>query len=225
MQKFFLLVLFSFTVNIGFSQYEKGEITIGLSTNYSAIGSGPELFGFGIRTTKVKMPTGDYSGYSMEEFEIKTFGLNLAPNIGYVLSNDNVLGAEFNFIYGKTLKNDISYKEKQQFIGFSPYFRHYEPLSQYAQLYIEFNMGFGGMFIKNDDYGTSESNFLSGGISSGISLKAGDNISFDFAFNYDFYRETFWDNIFDEGYITKTSAMGFEFGIVATLAKGNRNRK
>jgi hypothetical protein len=217
--KSILIILFALNVSAGFSQYQKGEITIGMSTNYNFIGSGPEVFGFGYRKTKFEAYVGDWPNMSMQEFEISTFGVNLSPKIGFCIFKNSIIGADLNLLYGKTLKNDFYYEEVQLFTGFSPFIRYYISVNNYMNFFMEVNAGTGIGKVKVEDVGTSESYYLSAGLSPGLSLKVNENISFDFAFVYDYWEEKSKEKILNNSLSSKISFLGFEIGITGVIKK------
>lgn len=168
-----------------FSQTERGNIIVGLSThlNLSEYNSGFGVMGY----SEIEATTRD--PYTNREVSSITdqFGLSVNPKVGYFVEDNFALGLSINSIYSKS-EGENDYEEKISIIAAGPFLRYYL-MSGKIMPYFEIEGTFGkwkdnregGMYSEPVEDKTSIYSF-GGGL--GLAFLLGERLSFDMQLAY-----------------------------------------
>jgi len=185
------------------AQIEKGNWSLGISTNFVGIGDN-SILGFGYTVNE------DDGGGN----KTKSFQFNLAPRIGYILRKDFIAGLDFNVSYQDS-RNTIS-----TFVGAGPFVRYYLK-GNLLRPYVEIQGNYGNLSIKSEGsfFGDQDFNvryiFTGGSFGLAFPIKNIVHIDLATAFNYQFGK--FIEGDFkDNGY-----SIGLKVGVTVFFDKSN----
>jgi outer membrane protein len=232
MKKLFVLVLMLglLPVTTGFSQTSKGNILLGVSSQFSLLPieegitmSG--LLGIGFGNYKVKSDEGGENDY-----ETKLRSFNTSPRIGFFIVDNFALGADLHFsrLKMKSSYDEYEYQSESEntmsLLGFGPFARFYFPTGRMYP-FIEAGVLFGQVKNKykwestwGDDEGEEKIGVSGFNAGAGIGLSLGEKAVLDMALGYQSltFKEK-EDNPDNERAIVGT--FGLKVGIVVFLGK------
>jgi len=168
------------------AQTEKGNLIIGVSSTLkvseNSLLTCPEIMRLGHSTIKVKTDAEDYA----DEDYTKTFGLNVAPKMGYFIADNTVLGLNLTLDYASQTYTASDDKTVYVTKCIGPFFRYYITGKKVLP-FIELGSSFGSFKNKNENqYNDYESTFgiitLNG--SAGIAIPLGEKVTFDILTGY-----------------------------------------
>ena len=214
MKKIFVLFISFLFCSTLHSQTNKGHYFIGMSTTLSSIGTGPEMFGIGFSSTRVKVGSekGDPN---------KTFGVNLVPRVGYFVKDNLALGIDANLSYHSFEAESSGETQTSFFSGLGCFSRYYIPVSNFYTI-IEVDAGLGISSVNyegpfNSEYIDSRSFFYNLGTGIGLAVPLGDKATIDLIAGYDFIRESPNETYYGEKIKSTIHSLGFELGFVVVL--------
>lgn len=219
-----ILVLCVVPLTSLFSQTEKGQWMLGISSRYSLnpIDAGitiPDLMTIGYSTVKSKSDSGDDS-------DATTFiCMNLVPKAGYFVIDDLVVGLDLQMgLYSLDYPDDE--KENGTALSVGPFVRYYFPTSKVLP-YLEAGGTLGSLITKYEYSGDTEKSTASmntWSLGAGITKSLGGKAAFDFMLGY---LSTTIKNTEDnpDNYRTVIGTVGFKFGIMVFLGPKKDNAK
>ena len=218
MKKLTVVMIAILTVGLGktVAQTEQGNVLLGLSTNFSSVGSNSEFMNTSISSISYKS---DADGYAEPEPD-KTTSINMTPKIGFLIAENFAAGIDLSLSYSSSKDGEIDFTSSQTLFGVGPFLRYYIPAGAVLP-YFEVNSSFGTIKSKykwNTDTFTDEEESktaltsIGGGV--GVAVPLGEHATFDFlaGFNSFTYKEKD-DNEDNERIVIGTLALkaGFSF--------------
>lgn len=173
--KTFKILVFLFLLSIlsvpSFGQTGKGKILIGTGSN----------LGFTSTSSRWKSDSGSGDNGSSSSF-------GLSPKIGYFITDQVALGAEFQFLYSAS-KN--SSKSHSVIYGLGPFARYYYG-NEKLKPFLGAGLGFGGDSYKSTSgNNTIKANYsiFNFNLEGGLAYFLNDKVSADLGISYNFIKE------------------------------------
>jgi len=220
MKKFYLLAtLVLLLVSPAFSQIKKGTRMVGATVGTVFYNSGKTEYSFPPPTT----------GYTSD---VKSYGINLGPSMGWFVSDNTAIGTSFLFSHSKNETTDVSDATGNTFnndnstrfnLGIGGFARNYFKTTGSMLPFGQFNLNFGtgsstskGFSFSGVDKSTYDGKssgdfFVNAGLSVGFTKMISDNTGLDFfaGYNYSYTKSTFKTitkvDISNDGSVDQTS--------------------
>lgn len=216
-----LVVLFVVHFSGVFSQTEKGQVLLGISSRYSLtpaeVGiSLPDMMSLGFSTIKFK--SDDDNLDASETIKFNCF--NLMPKAGYFVIDNLAVGIDLQLaMYSmKETYDSYTYNDRGTVFSAGPFLRYYYPVNKIMP-YLEAGGSFGSSISKyeyeneEDEYKMSMNSFSAG---AGISAPLGDKVALDLMLAYlSMTMKDKTDNPDNERMVIGT--LGLKFGVVVFL--------
>ncbi len=181
---FVLLSFISIQLNAQFSQ---GDILLGISSAPNLSTSAGDILNFGFSSDKTKS---DAVGFE-EQVADKTLSMSLNPKIGFLVTDNVAVGANFNIGFARTkVEENLERTVKQTVLAFGPFVRYYmegEKVIPYFELggtlgSSNFKAEYVDRTPPND--GESKNSIMTLGGGAGLAFQITDHIMFDALLGY-----------------------------------------
>ncbi|NTW23778.1 MAG: porin family protein [Lentimicrobium sp.] len=216
-----IVVLFVVPASMTFSQTEKGQVFLGISSRYSLnpVGVGislPDMMSLSFSTVKFKSDDDNNDDSGSTKFNC----FNLIPKAGYFVIDNLAVGIDLQLgIYSlkETYDSDI-YKDQGTVFSAGPFIRYYFPVNKILP-YLEAGGSLGSAVLtseyenEEDKSKTSMNSFSAG---AGISAPLGEKVALDLMLGYlSMTMKDKEDNPDNERMVIGT--FGFKFGVLVFL--------
>jgi hypothetical protein len=203
-------VLCFFGLSASQAQVIKGRSLLGVSTSFSYINFGSDLFSLGFSSVKYK----SNSSENVDPDVIKVTTVNIQPKFGYFIANNLAVGLNVS-LGSSTSKPQSGGKSTLTSFGVGPFVRYYISESKIMP-FFEINSLFGSMTDKYEGQGynnSSSSSLRSIGGGAGLAVKVGEKVTFDMMAVYNSLSEKAKENNPNDNR-TVQGTLGFKFGFV-----------
>ncbi|MFW6328135.1 MAG: outer membrane beta-barrel protein [Bacteroidota bacterium] len=169
------------------AQVNQGKIILGLSSSFGVTNTSTDFMNIGFSTVKEKS---DADGFE-EGDPSKMTRINFSPRLGYVVTDNFVIGLDLNTVIGtQKAGDDAGDKYSQSMVAVGPFIRYYissatvlpflEVSSQFGTLKDKYDFS-DNTFFEDQEY-TASLTSVGGGV--GIAAPLGEKVHFDVLVGY-----------------------------------------